>query len=62
MNLEATIFSSVQSEIDLMTADDSYSARWDGLHDDLVFATALACWWGRNRPVRPMIPLLVVRR
>ncbi len=29
---------------------DSYAAARDGEHDDLVLATALACWWGEQRP------------
>jgi hypothetical protein len=38
--------------IDPQTAHDSYSAWREGLHDDLVLALALACWWGeRWRPV-----------
>jgi hypothetical protein len=39
--------------IDPKTAHDSYSAWREGLHDDLVLATALACWWGeRWQPVK----------
>jgi hypothetical protein len=38
-------------KIDLRTAHDSYEAWRDRTHDDLVFATALAAWWGeRWRP------------
>jgi hypothetical protein len=32
--------------IDPTTAHDSYSAWREQDHDDLVFALALACWWG----------------
>lgn len=48
-------------KIDLKTAHDSYSAWREGAHDDLVLATALACWWASNRPVRPYVPLIVKR-
>jgi len=24
----------------------------EGLHDDLVLATALACWWGERQPLQ----------
>jgi hypothetical protein len=34
--------------IDPHTAHDSYSAWREQDHDDLVFALALACWWGEH--------------
>ena len=34
--------------IDPRTAHDSYAAWREGVHDDLVLATALACWWGER--------------
>jgi hypothetical protein len=36
-------------KIDLRTAHDSYEHWREGDHDDLVLATALACWWVRRR-------------
>jgi hypothetical protein len=38
-----------QVKIDPLAARDSYSARREGVHDDLVFAVALACWMGENQ-------------
>lgn len=38
--------------IDPHTAHDSYSAWRENIHDDLVLATALACWWGGWVPKR----------
>jgi hypothetical protein len=35
-------------KIDPATAHDSYSAWREAEHDDLVLATALACWLGEN--------------
>jgi len=43
---------SFRRKIDLRTAHDSYEQWRDTDHDDLVLATALACWWVR-RPPRP---------
>jgi hypothetical protein len=40
-------------KIDLRTAHDSYEAWREGMHDDLVLATALACWWGEQADTRP---------
>ena len=34
--------------IDPATAHDSYSSWREKDHDDLVLATALACWWGER--------------
>ncbi len=39
-------------KIDPVTAHDSYSAWRDNEHDDLVLATALACWWAERAPKR----------
>ncbi len=37
--------------------NDTYEAWREGDHDDLVLATALACWWGENYgPVAPVVP------
>jgi hypothetical protein len=38
-----------QVKIDPQTAHDSYAAWREGVHDDLVFAVALACWLGENK-------------
>jgi hypothetical protein len=38
-----------QIKIDPVTAHDSYSAWREGIHDDLVFAVALACWMGEHQ-------------
>jgi hypothetical protein len=35
-------------KIDPQTAPDSYSAWRENMHDDLVLATALACWIGEH--------------
>ena len=35
-------------KIDPQTAHDSYSAWRENMHDDLVLATALACWMGEH--------------
>jgi hypothetical protein len=35
-------------KIDPLTAHDSYAAWREGMHDDLVLATALACWIGEE--------------
>jgi hypothetical protein len=37
-------------KIDPLTAHDSYSAWREAEHDDLVFAVALACWYGEHVP------------
>lgn len=34
--------------INIKTAHDSYEAWREGVHDDLVLATALACWYGNE--------------
>ena len=38
--------------IDPRTAHDSYAAWREGIHDDLVLATALACWYGEWQDTR----------
>lgn len=38
-----------QVTINPLTAHDSYSAWREGIHDDLMFAVALACWLGENQ-------------
>jgi hypothetical protein len=42
-------------KIDPVTSHDSYGAWRDGEHDDLVLATAIACWHGDRRP-KPLDP------
>jgi len=37
-------------KINLQTAHDSYEHWRESDHDDLVLASALACWWARRRP------------
>jgi len=37
-------------KIDPLTAHDSYGAWREGQNDDLVLATALACWYGESHP------------
>ncbi len=46
---------SFRRKINLRTAHDSYEHWRDSDHDDLVLATALACWWLRRvgRRARP---------
>ena len=34
-----------QVKVNIATMHDSYEARREGIHDDLVFAVSLACWW-----------------
>lgn len=43
-----------QVKISVSTAHDSYGSWREGAHDDLVLATALACWYGEAHPVLPM--------
>ena len=43
---------------DPRTSHDSYAVRRDGACDDLLLATALACWWGeRSCPPAQMLRL-----
>jgi hypothetical protein len=42
-------------KIDLRTAHDSYEHWRESDHDDLVLATALACWWVRRQRGRRII-------
>lgn len=44
-------------KINVKTALDSYEAWREGIHDDLVLATALACWYGEQQP-RALPPIL----
>jgi hypothetical protein len=37
-------------KVDLKTAHDSYEAWRESVHDDLVLAVALACWYGEHQP------------
>lgn len=39
--------------IALETGRDSYEAWRESIHDDLVLAVALACWWGEQASGRP---------
>jgi hypothetical protein len=42
-------------KINVKTAHDSYEAWREGVHDDLVLAAALACWYGEKRSfIKPM--------
>lgn len=43
-------------KIDLKTAHDSYEAWREGIHDDLVLATALACWYAERFGNRRVLP------
>jgi len=36
-------------KINTRTAHDTYEAWREGIHDDLVLAVALACWYGQTR-------------
>jgi hypothetical protein len=44
---------SFRVKIDPLTAHDSYGAWREGEHDDLVLATACACWYGVKRDIKP---------
>jgi hypothetical protein len=44
--------------IDPHTAHDAYSAWRERDHNDLVFALALACWWGEKGPKPGRVALL----
>ena len=44
-------------KINVKTAHDSYEAWREGIHDDLVLAVALACWYAEKRRIRPMTVL-----
>jgi hypothetical protein len=57
MPLMGPLFSELQTfraKIDERTAHDTYSAWREQDHDDLVFALALACWWGETIGSRVM--------
>ena len=48
--------------IDPVTSHDSYAAWREGDHDDLVFATAVALWWGdRSRGLADDGPYNIVK-
>lgn len=52
-----------QVKINPETAHDSYGAWREGAHDDLVLATALACWYGETeRQPPPPPPTIGIRR
>ncbi|MBT9174209.1 MAG: hypothetical protein DDT21_02620 [Syntrophomonadaceae bacterium] len=42
---------SFRVKIDLKSAHDAYEPWREGIHDDLVLAVALACWYGENQVV-----------
>ncbi len=44
--------------INIATAHDTYEAWREGVHDDLVLATALAAWYGENGPFGPLAILI----
>lgn len=46
-------------KIDPQTIHDSYEAWREGMHDDLVLAVALACWWGEHGRVPPIVPAIL---
>ena len=48
-------------KVDLRTAHDSYEHWRETDHDDLVLATALACWWIAYRSKRGSTSLRVIR-
>jgi len=43
-------------KINIKTAHDSYEAWREGIHDDLVLAVALACWYGERRKKMTPVP------
>ncbi len=43
-------------KINVKTAHDSYEAWREGIHDDLVLAVALACWYAERRKKITPIP------
>ena len=43
-------------KINVKTAHDSYEAWREGIHDDLVLAVALACWYGERRKKMTPVP------
>lgn len=45
-------------KIDLVTAHDSYGPWRERVHDDLVLAIALACWYGQIRRAASWHPVL----
>jgi len=47
-------------KINLKTAHDSYEHWRETDHDDLVLATALACWWARRHRAMAPVPMSAV--
>ena len=43
-------------KINVKTAHDSYEAWREGIHDDLVLAVALACWYAERRQKTTPVP------
>jgi hypothetical protein len=55
--MASTLIAEMQNyrvKIDPNTAHDSYSTWREGVHDDLVLACALACWYGEWRDTHRM--------
>jgi hypothetical protein len=50
-------------KINVKTAHDSYEAWREGIHDDLVLAVSLACWYGEKQPpaVNPELARAITR-
>ena len=40
-------------KIHLATGNDTYESWRESIHDDLVLAVAMGCWWGEHRPPVP---------
>ena len=52
-----------RAKINLRTMHDSYEAWREGMHDDLVLAVAVACWWdGKRRGPLPQVRVRIMRR
>ncbi len=50
-----------QLKVNIASGHDSYEAWRESVHDDLVLATAMACWYAENEPAAlPWIPCQVV--
>jgi len=43
-------------KVNLQTGHDSYEAWRESVHDDLLLAVALACWYAENQPPTPGPP------
>jgi hypothetical protein len=46
-------------KVDLRTSHDSYEAWRESMHDDLVLAVALACWYAENKPPMVYAPVTI---